>query len=66
MGPILQEEEKMYFDRNEKLGFFEELIFDHKYDEDTGLIKRDGVNTYFVHLACLAAILGLVIIGKIF
>lgn len=56
----------MYYDRDEKMPFFETLIWDHKYDEDTGLIVRDGVNTDFIHLACLIGLLGLVILTKMF
>jgi hypothetical protein len=45
-----------YFDRDEKLGFFEELVYDHKLDEDVMLITRAGVSIEFVRLAFLVVI----------
>jgi len=45
-----------YFERDEKLGFFEELVYDHKLDEDVMLITRAGVSIEFVRLASLVVI----------
>ena len=47
---------EVYFGRDEKLGFFESLVFDHELDEDVDLIKRTGVNTEFALIVFLGVI----------
>ena len=55
-----------YFDPNEKLPFWEDLIFDHKRDENIDLLVRTGMNPGFVHMACWAILLVIVVILQIF
>ena len=47
---------EVYFGKDEKLGFFESLVFDHELDEDVDLIKRTGVNTEFALIVFLGVI----------
>ena len=44
------------FDRNKKLGFFEELVWDHFYNEDIDMMERGDVNTEFIIICTIIAI----------
>ncbi len=49
-----------------EMGFFESLIFNHKLDEDTNLIKRDGINAQVVGtIVAIPLILLIAILEKI-
>lgn len=50
---------KHVFNGNEKLSFFEELIWDHSYNEDIDMVERGNVNNHFVIICITLAIVGL-------
>ena len=44
------------FDRDEKLGFFEELVWDHFYNEDIDMIERGNMSNEFIIICSIIAI----------
>ncbi|MGN1300994.1 MAG: hypothetical protein ACI4U9_00420 [Clostridia bacterium] len=51
-----------HFNRNEKLGFFEELVWDHFFNEETGKVERGNVNNEFIILCIMLGIVTLAFI----
>ena len=47
---------RYFFSKNQKLGFFEELIWDHFYNEDLDLIERGNVSSGFIIICFILAI----------
>ena len=46
--------EKPYFEVDEKMGFWEETIFKHVWNEDIEMYQRDGFHTEIIWLIILA------------
>lgn len=51
-----------HFNRNEKLGFFEELVWDHFYNEDNDMVERGKVSNEFIIICMLLGIAALAFI----
>lgn len=55
--------ETPYFETDEEMGFWEEAIFKHAWNDDLGMFERNGFHTEVIWIVLLTIAVGLLWLG---